>query len=214
VGSGLLAGGFTNARMATDNGATATSGTTTSAHNANGAVGTVWGYGPISATANNGQAGVSLDCANCHDPHGKASSTHTATYRILRSKPKGVSVATGVDVPEQATKTYTVAAASYYGQSYTTNGTGVSVANWCSTCHTRYMSSDAGADSGDAVYKYRHISGSTNVNCLTCHVAHGSASHMTGIANSAGGQPGNTSATDSALLRLDNRGVCQACHQK
>jgi hypothetical protein len=36
---------------------------------------------------------------------------------------------------------------------------------------------------------------------------------MVGWANSTG-LPGNTSATDSALLRLPNRGVCEVCHQK
>ena len=49
--------------------------------------------------------------------------------------------------------------------------------------------------------------------CMTCHLPHGSSAQMTGITDGAG-LPGETSAADSALLRLDNRGVCEVCHQK
>jgi hypothetical protein len=48
---------------------------------------------------------------------------------------------------------------------------------------------------------------------MTCHLPHGTSVEMTGITDGAG-LPGETSATDSALLRLDNRGVCEVCHQK
>lgn len=54
--------------------------------------------------------------------------------------------------------------------------------------------------------------------CETCHLAHGSSAAMSGYANGGpvggGTLPGNTTATDSALLRLDNRGVCEVCHQR
>lgn len=71
--------------------------------------------------------------------------------------------------------------------------------------------------------------------CLTCHYAHGSASQMTGWAAShlesttagwipvmdgvAGVNPakagvGLASVEGSALLRTDNRGVCERCHNK
>jgi len=49
--------------------------------------------------------------------------------------------------------------------------------------------------------------------CMTCHLPHGASTEMVGNADN-GGLPGETSATDSALLRIDNRGVCQVCHQK
>ncbi len=60
------------------------------------------------------------------------------------------------------------------------------------------------------------------VDCLTCHVAHGSAVTMEGYANvwnSTDPEPdsgnGGVDPTQSnALLRLDNRGVCQECHNK
>lgn len=54
------------------------------------------------------------------------------------------------------------------------------------------------------------------VTCLTCHRAHGTAAGMTGYALTSEGTQ-NTGAggvaTDSSLLYLDNRGVCQVCHQ-
>jgi len=61
------------------------------------------------------------------------------------------------------------------------------------------------------------------IECLTCHRAHGTSAIMTGFATADGsrsivgtdGLPHNVFvASDSALLRLDNRGVCQVCHNK
>lgn len=73
------------------------------------------------------------------------------------------------------------------------------------------------------------------VDCLSCHVAHGSGATMSGyasVADSTNPQPdtgtksvtidGTTVVTvgsvppdyGNALLRLDNRGTCQACHYK
>jgi hypothetical protein len=44
--------------------------------------------------------------------------------------------------------------------------------------------------------------------CITCHFAHGTNAQITGYASNV------APANDSALLRLDNRGVCQDCHKK
>lgn len=62
------------------------------------------------------------------------------------------------------------------------------------------------------------------VECLTCHRAHGTSAIMTGYASAAGaasvldtdGVPRNLFPANevSALLRRDNRGVCEACHNK
>lgn len=85
-------------------------------------------------------------------------------------------------------------------------------------------------------------SGSTNsrgtwdysdyISCLTCHVAHGSSVTMTGWAESSlvtsatavvtwypepiaqNVQSGVNPAFSSSLLRADNRGVCERCHNK
>ena len=60
------------------------------------------------------------------------------------------------------------------------------------------------------------------VTCVTCHRAHGTATSMTGFALSnafSGGtspdeiSPAQTSTSSSMLLYLNNRGMCEACHQ-
>jgi hypothetical protein len=64
------------------------------------------------------------------------------------------------------------------------------------------------------------------IECLTCHRAHGTAASMSGWASNAGaasivntsGLPTNlfpaANPVPSALLRYDNRGVCERCHNK
>lgn len=60
------------------------------------------------------------------------------------------------------------------------------------------------------------------LDCLTCHVAHGSSVVMTGYANVADstdpqpntGTGGVPPTGDNALLRMDSRGVCENCHNK
>jgi hypothetical protein len=68
------------------------------------------------------------------------------------------------------------------------------------------------------------------LDCLTCHVAHGSGASMTGYAavadstdpmpdSSYGLVPGDGLGSvppgdGNALLRMDDRGVCEACHNK
>ena len=116
-----------------------------------------------------------------------------------------------------------------YTQSFYPNvDTVVGITNVCAACHTRHraVSGSWSTNSGDAIYKYRHTAtnvkgsgGTTNTNnCTTCHVAHGSSAITEGFAASVdwpGGstaQPQNTQHEDSALLRIDNRGVCVQCH--
>lgn len=61
------------------------------------------------------------------------------------------------------------------------------------------------------------------IECLTCHRAHGTAASMTGwatktmaasIVDSSGVSTNEFPASESALLRRDNRGVCESCHNK
>jgi predicted CXXCH cytochrome family protein len=234
-GGSLKGGGFLNATMNTNLSASSAA-PTTSAHKVVGMTGytsdTLWGNGAISASASAGPT-MALQCSSCHDPHGKTGSGGTATYRILHDTPPpvaGASFAT-VAVPDVTTKKYTINSATgvYYGQVYPAaddnaadNGKITTLSSWCASCHTRVHSTSTAA-SGDAVYNRRHSTGGSNVGnsmaggtpaCLTCHVAHGTRAAM-GANSSSVPKPGSTtSMLDSSLLRVDNRGVCQSCHNK
>jgi predicted CXXCH cytochrome family protein len=108
---------------------------------------------------------------------------------------------------------------------------------WCSACHTRYFAdrnpTDATTDvnplntgsawgnarPGDDLYKYQHRT-VPNRACVTCHVSHGTNAVMSGDFSSSmpypnGDVPGVTAGIangNSRLLKIDNRGTCQACH--
>ncbi|OGO58077.1 MAG: hypothetical protein A2V85_13195 [Chloroflexi bacterium RBG_16_72_14] len=89
------------------------------------------------------------------------------------------------------------------------------ISSWCLTCHTRYLSAGWDELEDDAIYKYRHTATATSRNCITCHVAHGSNAQMTGYNSANMDYPGGAAAPvgDSRLLKIDNRGTCQACHE-
>jgi len=135
-GASLMGGGFDFALMATAwSGAVtanpafnATSKATTSHHNYDGTIGTVWGSGAI----NTASASYALECVSCHDPHGTAGYTNVtastticnpallpgdpctekvASYRLLRWQPSGSS---GFTAP---------AVANWTGGAFPTNGT-------------------------------------------------------------------------------------------
>jgi hypothetical protein len=72
----------------------------------------------------------------------------------------------------------------------------------------------------DATYKYQHSTAS-NRGCAQCHVAHGSNAVMTGengtqfslnVPYPDGSIAAITGNTSSRLLKVDNRGTCQMCH--
>ncbi|MBI5304716.1 MAG: cytochrome c3 family protein [Chloroflexi bacterium] len=235
----LKGGGFVNARMNTNLGASAVSGAVTSKHAVNGmtgyAPGRIWGIGAINSGAG---TTFTLECYSCHDPHGKSGAGATATYRVLRSVPRYVTGATTFSVPDVITKEYTIkdTTGRYYGENYpasndtnlTENTKITALTSWCSTCHTRIHATGASGatSSGDAIFAYRHRTDGSNIStssangapaCMTCHVAHGSRAAM-GTYSSAVPKPGTAegggSYLDSALLRIDNRGVCEICHNK
>jgi predicted CXXCH cytochrome family protein len=103
---------------------------------------------------------------------------------------------------------------------------------WCIQCHSRYNgnsvvqgtdpTSTLGVSSlydnsgGDSVFMYKH--GTTRIGCEQCHVSHGSNAAMTGSNSFAyedpsGAVPPSVGASgDSRLLKADNRGTCQLCH--
>lgn len=90
------------------------------------------------------------------------------------------------------------------------------ITQWCSACHTRYdQVTGAETDTGDTIFRYRHDV--NNVECTQCHVAHGSNAAMPGTFSSTFPYPDSTAAAphtsaSSRLLKVDNRGTCQACH--
>ena len=96
------------------------------------------------------------------------------------------------------------------------NSTGLMTA-WCITCHTRYNGLPTGSSASsltamtptDAIFMYKH--GTTRVGCEQCHVSHGSNAAMTAQFSSTYVYADGTSE-DSALLKVDNRGTCQLCH--
>jgi hypothetical protein len=240
----LKGGGFNNARMDTNLDGTVASAASTSSHTVVGmgtyTQGTIWGIG---ANGSGAGYSFALQCHTCHNPHGKAGAAGEATYRILRATPKmGTGYAgpalggAAVTVPDVTTKNYTISSATgnYYGQIYPTgndtdnnNNNIAAISSWCARCHTRLHAASASPGpevtaSGDAIYNYRHRTDGTNVGtslafgapaCLTCHTVHGSSAAM-GTYSAAVERPGGGGTMGSSLLRIDNRGVCQACHNK
>jgi len=209
VGAPLLGGGFDYYQLQGQAGFSAV----TSYHDVSGTATSVWGLG----TANTGQTAAmdsGLTCGTCHDPHG------SDNYRILRLTVNGHTV--NVTSLEGGTWNYT---AEHWG-------TGMS--RFCAACHENY--GDGGSINTGGVVHFRHdidmnYSTDGNVNpetvgfegytlplantgqgdlvaCTTCHLPHGSSAAQ-GENSAAANITG-----DSSLLRIDNRGVCEVCHQK
>ncbi len=91
---------------------------------------------------------------------------------------------------------------------------GPQIAAWCLTCHSRYLGNGRTTLEDDAIFTYRHTSDATSRNCITCHVSHGSNAQMPGTFSANQEMPGGAVAPvgDSRLLKADNRGTCQLCH--
>ena len=184
----------------------------TSSHSVNASEQTAWGNGEFSASPNYGKT-IELSCGSCHDPHGNGN------YRILKPVPDESGAAKpGVTIADTSAKVYTTA---NYWRVEDENAPAfiANIAAWCATCHTRYLASanSGHTNSGDAVYAYRHRSDQTSqgsANCIQCHVAHGSNASMGTYSGGVDNPDGTVAAGDSRLLRIDNRGVCQMCHNK
>ena len=105
------------------------------------------------------------------------------------------------------------------------------ITQWCASCHTRYFANDnpqnAAAPDGatgaswqyprpnDSLFNHQHRTVAGR-DCLTCHVSHGSNAAMTGTFSASFPYPndvaGSSLSASSRLLKVDNRGTCQACH--
>ncbi len=215
-GGDLLGGGFTNYDGVA----------ITSAHEMTGIGNTnvAWGNG-VNRGIGAAITDATFTCTSCHDPHG------STNYRILNTTINGVAVTvTQVDEgaqdyddedwPADMSAVCVACHDSYHDNSLAKDAT--------SYTHNVDMAFNAGINSGVAnpetagyltYYLPLADTGTGNlVTCNTCHFSHGSSAAMSGIADGGpdgtGTIPGDTAADDSALLRLDNRGVCEVCHQK
>lgn len=124
----------------------------------------------------------------------------------------------------------TTAAAHSSGAAVTVVGTGPAQDNadvplynnlgrmtaWCISCHTRYNGWAQNGTSSlnaqtpiDAIYGFKH--GTTSTGCEQCHVNHGTNAVMSGVTLGVT-FPGSATVEDSALLKVNNRGTCQLCH--
>ena len=202
----LLGGGFVNYGGAS----------VTSVHHADGSIDQTWGQGATDRGVQTVLSDGVLTCASCHDPHG------SNNYRIIKETINGSAVAVA-QVDEGDAK------------DYDTEQWGTGQSAVCAACHGAYHKTASGQGStlDGTTYTHRvdmsYVYGS-NVNpetvglgdyrlplaesgtnntvvCQTCHLPHGTPATMTTLAE-------DPYTTDSALLRLDNRGVCQVCHQK
>lgn len=217
----LLGGGFTNYRLAA----------TTSSHSVNATTAAAWGNG-VARGVTGAMADGNMTCASCHDPHG------SSNYRILRTQINGTAVS--VAQVDEATKDYdteqwgtgqsSVCAACHgaYHRTGTGQGSTLDGGSYTHRVDMSYAYTSPATGLPNANPETTGMGGFTlplsetgtnnRVVCQTCHLPHGSSVAMTGIANGGPGGtgtlPGNTTAADSALLRLSNRAVCEVCHQR
>jgi predicted CXXCH cytochrome family protein len=182
----------------------------TSAHSVDSSSVTDWGNGEISAEPNDGAA-ISLSCGSCHDPHGNG------MYRILRPIPLESGATTPVEIPESKGMPHVYTTTNYWDveDEYAPDLI-AKISAWCAACHTRYLSSTTGAESGDAVFTDRHVSDGTkqgSPSCIQCHVAHGSNAKAEEAGSFAVHSPQELPAGPGGrLLRIDARGTCRMCH--
>jgi predicted CXXCH cytochrome family protein len=116
------------------------------------------------------------------------------------------------DGPNGLPGTYT---ASSNSNPYETGAFNNQMNAWCSTCHSRYLNDESSGTyiaTPGAPYEFRHTT-SRNRACLTCHVSHGSNATMEANSFSANVEyPDGSTSASSRLLKVDNRGTCQLCH--
>jgi len=218
----LLGGGFINYRGVA----------VTSIHSPDSQEIAAWGNGV--ARGSLADLSESLNCASCHDPHG------SPNYRIINAEINGISVSVA-QVDEGAAKDYDT---EHWGAGMSAVCAACHGAYHVTRPDSGSLSLDDGAgnlDYGGDIGTFAHridmpynfggnqspetvgLAGYTlplaesgagdRVVCMTCHLPHGTSAAMAGNAD-LGGLPGETTAADSALLRIDNRGVCEVCHQK
>jgi predicted CXXCH cytochrome family protein len=218
----LLGGGFVNY-----NGVAVTS-----IHSPDGMDMAAWGNGVVRGSTADLSEGLS--CASCHDPHG------SSNYRIMNQTINGQPVSVALvdegedkdyDTEQWGSGTSSVCAACHGAYHVVRSGSGSDnhddeggnldyggdISSFAHRIDMAYSYDNNANPETDGLDGYRlplaESGVADRVVCMTCHLPHGTSAQMTGIADGEG-LPGNTSAAESALLRIDNRGVCEVCHQK
>lgn len=175
----------------------------------------------VSLPGNNQDANAKIElfCSNCHNPHG------TSNSRMLRSKFTRLNTDNGTWTTINVTGV-TITLTNPLGNEVPAYNNAIS--DFCAACHVDYLASTSGSGSltsGTYDSKYRHRVAKSGVSspisaasgfdaaklvlptstdgdliCTTCHNAHGTASVV--------------SSGSSSLLKMDERGICQNCHNK
>lgn len=215
-----LGGGFQSMPAITGSAAIAQTVPVTSKHLVDGAQGSKYTI-PGGSTAPNGQ--YQLECTSCHDPHG------TGNSRQLVSKVTVYNGTGWVDVPTSPTGQSISISIGNPLQRETAAYNDDNMSYFCGACHADFLQTAAGSGETTtgtfSIGFYRHrinmpasssgqtlalpLGKGTDVTCMTCHYAHGTTATVSRVTYNP--SPPLTPAT---LLRMDERGVCENCHNK
>ncbi|GAW93589.1 cytochrome c3 family protein [Calderihabitans maritimus] len=193
---------------------------TTSSHDVKG-TGEIFAPGGDSTTGN---GFTEFSCSNCHDPHGTSNSR-----QLISATTVTITVDPTTELKDEAIK-YEAGINAFCGSCHTDfnvgTGSGDTAAGTYST-HTRHAvgvdpATYPGTNAASWTTGYLSQPSATlplqfdgvnqQLTCLTCHYAHGTAATnivtFDRVSNFGG------TSNSSTLLRQNNRGVCESCHNK
>lgn len=155
---------------------------------------------------------MELTCTSCHNPHGKTENPKLLRVR-LNTWDDQENVLQAMDIP----KIVQDPSSSYNN----------AISNFCVACHTDYLTGTSqnrhpvaqdgnnetvqasSANGFNPELLALPVSSTGDVTCITCHFAHGTTAQ---VSTTTFNPP--SPIRPSTLLRIDERGVCQNCHNK